>query len=97
MAEILSNSTNIAAHYSSATKTSRPNNIVVSGPKAIPGRHVYNDNDATNRIRQANNEIEAQSKEFRKSSVKRFCKVFGCIVAGILGVIGISKLGKFFK
>lgn len=97
MTEISSNSTNINSHYSSATKANRPKNIVVTGPNALPGKHLYNDIDAKNRIREVNREIEVQSKEYRKNPAKQFWKVFLGICAGILGIIGIKKLISFFK
>ena len=97
MTEVSANSTNINSHYSSATRTTRPKGLVVAGPNAIPGQHLYNDIDAKNRIRQLNKEIEVQSKDFRKNPAKQFWKIFGCIVAGILGIIGIKKLISFFK
>lgn len=97
MTDISTNSTNINSHYSPATKTVRPKGLIVAGPNAIPGRHLYNDIDAKNRIRKANNEIEMQSREFRRSPAKQFWKVFGCIVATILGLVGIKKLINFFK
>ena len=97
MTEISSNSQNINPHYTSATKATRPKKLIVAGPNNVPGTHLYNDIDAKNRIRQVNKEIEVQSKEFRKNPAKQFWKTFGCIVAGILGVIGIKKLISFFK
>lgn len=97
MVENLSNTSNINSHYSSATNAVRPKNLVVSGPKALPGKHLYNDIDAKNRIKQANNEIELKSKEYRQSSAKRFWTVFGCVVAGVLGIVGIKKIINFFK
>ena len=97
MTEISTNSLNLNSHYSSAANASRPNGLIVSGPNTIPGKHVYNDKDAKNRIKKANNEIEVQSKEYRKNPAKQFWKTFGCIVAGILGFIGIKRLIKFFK
>lgn len=97
MTEISSNSPNLNSHYTSATKATRPSKIVVSGPNALPGKHLYNDIDAKNRIKKVNNEIAVQSKEYRKSPAKQFWKVFGCIVAGVLGIIGIKKLINFFK
>ena len=97
MTEVSSNVQNLNSHYTSATKATRPQKLVVSGPQDIPGQHLYNDIDAKKRISEYNAEIEKQSKEFRKNPEKRFWKVFLGICAGILGIIGIKKLIGFFK
>lgn len=97
MPEITTNITNINPHYSSNTKATIPPKMVVAGPNALPGQHLYNDTDANNRMRQINNEITYNSKEVRKNPAKQFWKVFAGIVVTVLGIIGIKKLITFFK
>ena len=97
MTEVSSNVQNINSHYTSATKVTKPQKLVVSGPQNVPSMHLYNDIDAKKRISAYNAEIEQQSKEYRKNPAKQFWKVFLGICAGILGIIGIKKLIHFFK
>ena len=97
MTEITPNIQNINSHYSSNSKTSRPQRVVVSGPTTIPQQHLYNDIDANNRLKALDEEIYQISKNEKNKSFKNFCKVFLSIVVAILGVIGIRELVKFFK
>ena len=94
MSEMNSNLNNLNAHYSSQTKIEIPQRVVVSGPSALPGQHVYNDIDANKRMKAINDDIYQSSRSVRSSEDKKFVKVFCGIVLAILAALGIKKLFK---
>ena len=54
---------NLNSHYSSNSKVNRPQRVIVTGPNDLPKVHLYNDRDATNRVKAINNDIVLDYKQ----------------------------------
>ena len=89
-----SNLNNLNSHYSSQTKVEIPQRVVVSGPTALSGQHVYNDIDAKKRMRAINDDIYQSAKVQKTQENRKFLKVFCGIVLTIFAALGVKR---FFK
>lgn len=86
---------NLNSHYSSNSKIERPRRqAVVAGPANLPKTHLFNDRDATNRIKAINNDIYHGFKQEKNKDCVNFTKTFGALVLGILAFLGIKKVLK---
>ena len=90
----ISNTTNLNAHYSNNHKVEPPKRTVVSGPETITVPYLYGDIEANKRIQKVDNEIKKQSIAEKNNSAKKFFKVFGAIVIGIITLLGLKRIFK---
>ena len=93
MSEVLNNQ-NLNSHYSTNAKVHRPSRPIANAPQSFTKPHLFDDNDANNRLKAINQDIYNASKNEEKRPLKNFLKIFGTIVAGIIAYIGIKKLFK---
>ena len=85
---------NLNSHYSSNSKVNRPQRVIVTGPNDLPKVHLYNDRDATNRVKAINNDIVLDYKQEKNKDGVNFTKGFVAIILGILAFLGIKKVIK---
>lgn len=82
----ISNSQNLNSHYSTNAKVVRPYRPVASAPIDLPKPHLFNDNDAENRLKAINHDIYIDSKKEENKKGWNFVKIFGAFVLAILAV-----------
>ena len=85
---------NLNSHYSSNPKVERPKRAIVVGPSNLPKAHLFNDRDATNRVKVINNDINQSFKQEKNKDSINFTKGFVAIIFGILAFLGIKKFLK---
>lgn len=96
MAEI-SNDQNLNAHYSTNAKAKRPERPVANPPATLSKPHLFNDNDANNRLKMINQDIYQDSKKEEKKDAIKFLKIFGLAVGLVLIIKGFKKIKNTFK
>lgn len=86
---------NLNSHYSSNSKVEKPRRqAVVAGPANLPKAHLFNDRDATTRIKIINNDIYQNFKHEKNKDEINFSKAFIALIFGILTFLGIKKFLK---
>ena len=87
-------SAQLDSYYTTNVKAQRPSRPVAKAPDALPGFHVYSDRDANNKLRAINQDIYIERKKEEAAPFKKFIKVAGLSILGILAIFGLKKLFK---
>jgi hypothetical protein len=90
----ISSNQNLDAHYSTNPKVERPKKFAVSAPINMPTTHVFGDKDAKKKFHEINQDIFEETQKEKSRESNNFIKVFGGIVALILGA---KLIQHFFK
>lgn len=67
---------NLEAHYSTTTKVTKPEHVVVEGPENIPKYHTYTDNEANQKLKVLNNDVYEAVQKTPKKKRKKFLGIF---------------------
>lgn len=95
MSEVLTNTHNTDSYYTNCAKVTRPKPTVAQGPNyMLQNKVVYSDREANEKMRSINNDIFETSQQIKKQESRKFWKSFIGLIIGLLGIVGLIKLGK---
>ena len=95
--EVQTSSITLEAHYTNQSKVTPNKGLIVSAPNTMPKMHLYDDNDANNRLNVLNNDIYQKTNEEKRKNKSKPIKAIAIISTCILGALGIKHLIKILK